>query len=157
MRAEAIDITGTKWNGVYNARDHARRPPPVFCGNVHNYALTSALPSPAGRFAFQGRAMAKPVNLTEHRNTIEKRRRRAMRDDMIAACRSMAGDRDIRAFAIVAIDASGEACTQWDTGGIIPMWAFPGTVQRVLDFDLAQSGVAEDFKAPLIRPRPKRG
>lgn len=89
------------------------------------------------------------TDLTVHRNTVERRRKKELRDDAVAAVKGILSEYDVRAFAFVALDAEGRAIAAWDTGKVMPLWAFPGAVMRVLDHDIASSGVQEDFRAPL--------
>ena len=89
------------------------------------------------------------INLTVHKNRVEKQKRRERVKDMVSGARKMAQDNDLTAYAIVGITKTGAALACWDTGGSIPMWALPGAVYRVLDHDVAASEVAEDFEAPM--------
>ena len=89
------------------------------------------------------------VNLTVHKNRVEKQKRRERVKDMVSGAKKMAQDNDLTAYAIVGITKTGDAMAYWDTGGSIPMWALPGAVYRVLDHDIAASEAAEDFKAPI--------
>ncbi len=96
--------------------------------------------------------MPKSVELSVHKNTIEKRRKRELADSMASAARKMTKDCDIRAYALVGIGSDGEAYTSWDTGSVMPMWAFPSTVAEILKTDIGDaraSGVREDWKPAL--------
>lgn len=52
-------------------------------------------------------------------------------------------------------DGDGRAYAIWDTGGIVPLWSFPGMVEKVLDRDISE--VEEDFEAAFLKDRFKRG
>lgn len=92
---------------------------------------------------------SRPINLSVHRNTVEARRKRtlsrAARRDVEAIIR----EHDVRAYAFVAIAADGGMIATWDTGSILPGWAFPSTVQEILRRDMAQTDVEETWKPPL--------
>ena len=94
--------------------------------------------------------MKKPVNLTAHKSQIERKRRKDVRKDMETLARGMASSGDIVAYAIVGITADGSARAVWDTGGAVPMWAFPATVREILSEDMMNSGAEEDFRRPLL-------
>ena len=92
----------------------------------------------------------KPVSLGLHKSQIERQRRREVRAGMVKAANGISNSANIVAYAIVGLSDDGRAFAQWDTGGIIPIWAFPHTMGEVLREDIAKSGIAEDFKRPLI-------
>ena len=91
----------------------------------------------------------KKVSLSVHKSNIERRERAQVRKEMTAAAKNMASKQDIVSYAIVGFDRNGNAFTAWDTGNIMPKWAFPGAIGRVLDFDT--STVEDDYVAPLHR------
>lgn len=95
--------------------------------------------------------MAKVVNLTVHRNTLQRRRARELGREMAHDAAKMGRERHIIAYAVVACDVNGAWTTAWDTGSHIPMWAFPYAVMDTLIS--SQIDVVEDFKAPL-KPKP---
>lgn len=90
-----------------------------------------------------------PISLTVHRNTVERRRKRIVADEMAYLARKMTMDTDIRAYAIVGIAADGGVCSFWDTGGVLPMWAFPATVAEALTRNMRNSGVDDDWRPSL--------
>lgn len=92
----------------------------------------------------------KPVSLSSHKSQIERTRRKKVRAEMTRDAKAMASDDNIVAFAIVAFTDDGRAKAAWDTGGVLPMWAFPQTVSEVLRCDLETSGVDDDFRKPLV-------
>lgn len=94
----------------------------------------------------------KPVSLSLHRNTIEKKQKHELAQRVQKETAKICRDCDIRAFAFVGIDVNGEAHAIWDTGAIIPMWAMGSVVGKVLDADVLNSGVEEDFRAPIRKP-----
>lgn len=87
-------------------------------------------------------------SLKVHRNTVERRFRKEMQGDMIAAAKSM-GKQDVMAYAIVAITSDGCALADWNTGSIMPLWAFGPTISAALDQDIRESGVEETWKPSL--------
>lgn len=92
----------------------------------------------------------KPVSLTAHKSNIERTRRKTVKQDMQATVRNMSNNGNIVAYAIVGLSDDGRAFAGWDTGGLLPMWAFPDTVCNVLRCDIAESEVDEDFRRPLL-------
>ena len=92
----------------------------------------------------------KAVNLSLHKSQIERQRRREVRKDMLKAVNGISNSANIVCYAIVGLSDDGRAFARWDTGGVIPIWAFPDTLGEVLRQDIADSGVPEDFKRPLI-------
>lgn len=69
---------------------------------------------------------------------------------MMKACQGISNSGNIVAYAVVAISDDGRAFAGWDTGGVVPMWAFPSTIAQIVREDLAESGVEDDFRRPLI-------
>lgn len=61
----------------------------------------------------------------------------------------MTRERDIRAYAVVGIDATGRAFTMWDTGAVMPQWGFPETVAAVVRRDMEDAGAEEDWRPNL--------
>lgn len=94
-------------------------------------------------------AAAQPVRLSVHRNTIEARRKRVLAQELRRNAEKMVRDQDIRAYAIVGISADGKAYSIWDTGAILPMWAFADTVAHVLREDIRESAVEDDWRPTL--------
>lgn len=92
---------------------------------------------------------SKVVSLSVHKNTVERRRKRATAGEMAQFAKKMAMDADIRAYAIVGIGADGGVCSVWDTGGILPMWSFPATVSEALSRDMQNSGLDDDWRPSL--------
>lgn len=90
-----------------------------------------------------------PVRLSVHRNTVEARRKRTLARDLTGRVEKLVRDNDIRAYAVVGIAADGSAHALWDTGAILPMWAFPATVEAALRIDMMSSGVDEDWRPAL--------
>lgn len=88
----------------------------------------------------------KPTNLTAHRNTLYKRKRKEKRDDLMHDIKRGFSEIDVRAYALVTIDSEGMARCYWDTGSIMPMWGFPGTVEAVIRRDIEESDVDETWK-----------
>lgn len=95
----------------------------------------------------------KPVSLSVHRNTIESRRKRELARECKRSVERLIAECDIRAYAIVGIAADGEPHALWDTGAILPMWAFPEIVAATLRESILQSvgeGLKDDWR-PGIR------
>jgi len=90
------------------------------------------------------------TSLSCHKNTVEKRRKRQIAKDITRSGAKMCRDVDIRAYALVGIDANGRSHCEWDTGSILPLWAFADTVAAMLRRDLEESGVDETWKPPVL-------
>lgn len=95
--------------------------------------------------------MAKMVNLSAHRNTLEGRRKREAAKAASGKVLGIMRQEDISAYAFVGISSTGDVFATWDTGAIMPMVAFPEVVRSMLAEDMAQSGVQDDWKAGLKR------
>lgn len=89
------------------------------------------------------------VKLSIHRNKVEARRKRELAKDLQNRVEAMVRENDIRAFAVVGIAADGQAYALWDTGAILPMWAFADTVATILKKDIDNCGVVDDWKPNL--------
>lgn len=85
------------------------------------------------------------VSLTAHRNTRERRRRRDLRKEMIAAARQMSDAPDIKGYVLVGIGANGAAYCLWDTGQAIPLWSLPGFVHEVVSVEARGFDLPDDF------------
>ena len=96
------------------------------------------------------------VDFSVHKNTRERRHRKAMQAAMTKAAKDM-GQRDIVAYAFVAIRSDGEALASWDTGAALPLWAFAPTIAEVLRKDIEASGVEEDWRPSLTERRLHKG
>lgn len=88
------------------------------------------------------------TNLTVHRNTLAKRRRKETQAHMLRAAKE-AGTQDVRAWALVTIRANGSVWSEWDTGAIMPLRAFPAAIQEFLNQDIAESGMEDDWRPNL--------
>jgi hypothetical protein len=91
----------------------------------------------------------KKINLSVHKNTIEKRRKRDLAKSLTNFCHNMTKCHDVRAFAVVGIGADGKAYCHWDTGAIMPMWGFPETIAAAIRRDMEESEIEEDWRPPL--------
>lgn len=80
---------------------------------------------------------------------MERRRKRELAESLRRECHRMVKDADIRAYAIIGIDAQGRSHAMWDTGGIVPMWGFPETMCAALRRDMEESEADEDWKPPI--------
>lgn len=91
----------------------------------------------------------KPVSLSVHRNKVEARRKQVLASEVGRLAASLVKEQDIRAYAIVGIAADGNAHAIWDTGAILPMWAFADTMSHVLREDIRNTDVQDDWKPSL--------
>jgi hypothetical protein len=73
-------------------------------------------------------AARKPVSLHAHKNKLEQRRKRELAKDATKAVEAIIREQDVRAYAFVAISSEGATFCRWDTGAILPMWAFAGAL-----------------------------
>lgn len=89
------------------------------------------------------------TNLSVHRNKVEQRRKRALASDLGKRVQNLVKEQDVRAYAVVAINSEGRGFAMWDTGAILPMWAFGDTVASILKKDIEDSGVREDWRPNL--------
>jgi hypothetical protein len=95
----------------------------------------------------------KPTKLSVHKSNIEKRERRAVRDDLRREVERLTAQATVVAYALVAFDNEGNATASFDTGKIMPLWAFPGACEYVIRTEVERAD--EDFKAkPLKKDRP---
>ncbi len=94
--------------------------------------------------------MAKLTKLSVHKNTVNKRRKKNMARDITRLGAKMCKESDIRAYAIIGIDAKGNAHSMWDTGSIIPLWGFPETMGAILKRDVERSDVDETWIPPVL-------
>ncbi len=94
--------------------------------------------------------MSKPLRLSVHKSQIERSRRKSVRSEMIRQAGGMSSDSDIVAYAIVGLTSDGQIRAGWDTGGAVPLWAFPATICEALAQDIATSGTEEDFRKPVV-------
>lgn len=94
--------------------------------------------------------MAKsPVSLTAHRNTVEARRKRVLAQELQGRVGKLVRDADLRAYAVVGIGADGSAHALWDTGAVLPLWAFADTVAGVLRQDILNADLKDDWRPAL--------
>lgn len=91
-------------------------------------------------------------SLSAHKNTVERRRKKDTAHSIERAARSMAVESDIRAWALVGIASDGSAHAAWDTGGVMPQWAFAATVHEVLRSDIIHADQEEDWR-PALNPK----
>lgn len=93
------------------------------------------------------------VSLSVHRNTLWRRKRQEAQRELCHDVRRLATSSDCRAYALVVFDANGEARAIWDTGRIIPEWAFADAIAHVLREDIGRARVGrdDDFQPPEDR------
>lgn len=83
--------------------------------------------------------MSRIVKLSVHKNTIERRNKRNRAKELSKTVESMVREVDLRAWAIVGIGADGKPYTLWDTGDILPMWAFPEVIAKTITLSIQRS------------------
>jgi hypothetical protein len=93
-----------------------------------------------------------PPKLSVHKSNLEKRERRTVKREAVGSLNALLAGKEIVAYAIVVFDKSGNAWAAFDTGRIMPLWAFPGACEYVLKSEVER--VDEDFEAPLKHERP---
>lgn len=100
-------------------------------------------------------AKSNVTNLTAHRNTLRRRKRKEAQQELVKGVRRLATSSDCRAYAVVVFDDNGEARTMWDTGRMIPEWAFPKMIEHVLGADVrnAKCDRPDDFIPPEGRDK----
>ena len=85
---------------------------------------------------------------TVHINTVRKRKRAQVADDLLTAAKAYAREGTMAGFALVVFTEDGKADCSFDTGGLMPLWAFPGAVEFVTR-DAVRDGVEEDYRRPV--------
>jgi hypothetical protein len=96
------------------------------------------------------------MKLSVHKSNIEKRERRSVRDQMRKDVEFLTSGGNVVGYAIVAFTSDGRATATFDSGQLMPLWAFPGACEYVVRTEV-ESGVEEDFRAkPLKRDRPHK-
>ena len=93
---------------------------------------------------------SRPINLTVHKNTIEKKQKRELAKDAQRRVERVIRECDLRAYAFVGIGADGSAYAVWDTGAIMPMWCFGGAMASILQCDMENEIEGDDWKPPLV-------
>jgi len=93
--------------------------------------------------------MSKPISLSVHKNKVEAKRKRDLAKTLRDEVEKLTREVDLRAYAIVGISADGKGYALWNTGAIMPMWAFPDTVSYLLREDMQSRPVAEDWRPNL--------
>lgn len=90
------------------------------------------------------------VNLTVHKNTVERRRKRELAKEVQTRVEKVTREADIRAYAFVGIGSDGKAYAVWDTGQVMPMWCFGSAMASILQRDMEEHLDTEDWKPPII-------
>ncbi len=93
---------------------------------------------------------SRPVNLTVHKNTIEKRRKRGLAKDVGSSVEALIRETDLRAYAFVGIAANGKGYALWNTGAIMPKWCFGSAMGSILERDMERTNAGEDWKPPIV-------
>lgn len=72
---------------------------------------------------------------------------------MVVDTERLVREQDIRAYAIVGLAADGSAHAVWDTGSVVPMWAFTDVVSAVLRRSIENNidVIAEDWRPEITR------
>lgn len=100
--------------------------------------------------ATKGSAMRanKPVSLTVHKNTLEKRRARNFRNQFLADAKMLANSRALDGYSITVWDKDMDAQSQFDTGKTIPAAIIPDFVgsnlKRLMGIIDAQGALGPD-------------
>ena len=90
------------------------------------------------------------MKLSVHKSNIEKRERRAVREQMRKDVESLTAAGSVVGYAMVVFASDGTAIATYETGKIMPLWAFPAACEYVVR-NAVEVGTAEDFKAPLVK------
>lgn len=88
-------------------------------------------------------------SLALHKNKVEARRKRELASRLTSQVGALVKEQDIRAYAVVGISAKGEAFALWDTGAILPRWAFADTIAGVLRKDISDCVEEDDWRPNL--------
>ena len=91
----------------------------------------------------------KPPKLSVHKSNVLKRERRQLREELRGEVERLTAESNVVGYALVVFDDQGNATSAFDTGRIMPLWAFPGACEYVLKTDI--SAVEEDYRAPLLK------
>lgn len=92
---------------------------------------------------------------TVHLNTVRKRKRASVAAAMVADARNHARNGAVAGYALIVFTEDGKASCNFETGGLMPLWAFPGACEFVLRDGV--SGVDEDYRRPVgSTPWPSR-
>lgn len=92
---------------------------------------------------------------TVHLNTVRKRKRASVAAAMIADARSHARTGAVAGYALIVFTEDGKATANFETGGLMPLWAFPGACEFVVRD--AVRDVDEDYRRPVgSTPWPSR-
>lgn len=93
-----------------------------------------------------------PPKLSVHKSNLEKRERRAVRDQMRQDVEFLTAQGDVAGYAMIVFTTDGKAAATFDTGKLMPLWAFPGACEYVLKSEVKDAD--EDFRAALKKDRP---
>lgn len=96
-----------------------------------------------------GKTLNRVASLHLHKNTVESRRKRELAAAVKADVEATIRTHDIRAYAFVGIAADGKAYSTWNTGEILPLWAFADTIATVLKEDIKTAGIEDGWKPNL--------
>lgn len=76
--------------------------------------------------------MNKVVNLSVHRNTREKKKRREVSDALMRNAKNLAGPKDINGFSLVVWYGDGSTACSWRRG-MLPHNVIPEHTKRALE------------------------
>ena len=85
---------------------------------------------------------------TVHINTLRKRKRASAAADLMAAVKQAQREGVVAGYALIVFTEDGRARCRFDTGGLMPLWAFPGAVEFVTR-NAVMEGVEEDYQRPV--------
>lgn len=88
-------------------------------------------------------------SLSVHRNSVERRRKAELSKALRTQVERLVRNEDIRAYAVVGINSEGKAFALWNTGAILPQWAFADTIATVLKEDILDCGIVDDWRPNL--------
>lgn len=86
------------------------------------------------------------ARLAVHLNTVRKRKRAAVGQELVALAKEFHAGGKVAAYALIIFNEDGKATCRFDTGGLMPLWAFPGAVEFVTRDAIA---VDEDYRRPV--------
>lgn len=93
--------------------------------------------------------MARVASLSMHKNKVEARRKKALAAAAKGRVEACIRENDIRAYAFVGIDAQGKLHAAYDTGAILPLWAFPSVIADGLRRSIEDGNIVEDWVPAL--------
>ena len=81
-----------------------------------------------------------------HINTVRKRKRAEIGKELVILAKDFNATGKVAAYALIVFNDDGKAICRFDTGGLMPLWAFPGAVEFVTRDSI---DVDEDYNRPV--------